>query len=971
MRFFTILLLVSAGLTASAQQASWIKNSKSGLYDDTDGKRIARHPNGSIYVLGQMYGTNTFDGVAVSTPPDFVFDDAFLARYALDGSLIWVKRLLDPTTDFTGNRVIDLKVDSQGDLILVGFSFTPASFLGATPGVGPFIAKIDVDANLKWINYEPEVNMRDADVSRRGSRIVIDNSDNIFWFCDQNFENGWDNYVGGLALIKYEPDGTKVWNKLLTRNSTYEHPLMSSITLDHAGNFVVSGVFFNRLYIGPYQFYDYSINTVNRVQFFIASFTSDAVCRWAMQSNYGYSPSTASSHTIDSDGNIYLATNLGDYAQIGAGSASFVNPGLSKGYLFRISPGGNIQWANPLYNVNTYDMTYGADGNIYLTGIYYSQMQYQSYQKATPISQSLVLKINRGGSFLGAFTSEMLEDPSTPYGSNSYGHQSVADANGDIYTMGSFREGLTFNCLPATTGNYSFYLVKFEKPVAPPLAITGPNDSYCDAASLTLSATVIPGADYTWFIPEGATSASPPTGTHVNLNITSAANERAVMVSVSNGCAQYFSEPYTFQISTKPASPQFVIAESLVCAGTSETYSILEVANADQIEWTTPSGISATSNGQPSSMVMHFSESFLQGNILVRAKNQCGESSSGYHISTHPTPGKPMLTGQEIICSDVTEIQKYVPPIEGAVSYQWELPAFITVRPGYPENINNLFGQVFPQFESGEIRVRAIGQCDAGELSDPIMISRKPKAGGATELTGPEQICAVNNNVQYQVSAIPYATQYVWNVTGPFNLQGEIRSEINSLELKATSKGTGSVRVYALNECGEEGSSVHIDILSFEPLPIPKLEKGLCDSEITVTLADSVQWFRNGIHLPGLYQKRLTVNEAGTYTVRVGNFCGEGESEPIEVVPVIESKVSIPNVITPNGDGKNDFFELDRSLESSSLRITNRWGMEVYNAQHYLNQWNAQDISPGTYFYILTNECLSKPYRGWIQVLKE
>ena len=971
MRFLTIFFLVSAGFATSGQQASWIKNSETGLYDETNGKRMVRHPNGSVYILGQMYGTNTFDGVTISTPPGFVFDDAFLARYALDGTLIWVKRLLDPTANLTGNRVIDIKVDSQGDLIIVGFSFNPSSFLGAPPRVGAYIAKIDPDANLKWINYEAEVNLRDADVSRRGSRIVIDQSDNVYWFCDQNFENGWNNYEGGLALIKYMPDGTKVWNKLVTRNSTYDHPLMSSITLDKAGNFVVSGVFFNRLHIGPYQFSDNSTNTNNRVQFFIASFTSDVVCRWAMQSNYGYSPSTASCHTIDSDGNIYLATKLGDYAQLGVGASSFVNPGLSNGYLFRISPGGNIQWANPLYSVNTFDLAYGADGNIYMTGLYYSEMQYQTYRKATPISQSVVMKINRGGSFLGAFTSETLEDPSTPYGSDSYGYQSVVDANGDIYTMGAFREGLTFNCLPATTSNYSFYLVKFEKPVVPPLAITGPNNSYCDAASLTLSATVIPGAVYTWFIPDGATSALPPTGSQVNLNITSAANQRAVMVSVSDGCVQYFSDPYTLQISSKPGGPQFVTAKSVVCPGTTETYSIHEVANADQIEWTMPSEISATPNGQPSSMSLHFSESFLQGNITVTAKNQCGQSSSGIYISTYPTPGKPVLTGQEIICSDVTELYKNVSPVNGAVSYQWEVPPFITQRPGYPDNGNNLYALVFPQFELGEIRVRAIGQCDAGELSDPIMISRKPKPGGATQLVGPDQICATSNNVEYKVSPIPNATQYVWNVSGPFNRQGEIKSETNILELKATGKGAGSVTIYAMNECGEKGGSVQLDILSFEPLPIPKLEKSLCDSEITVTLADTVQWFRNGISLPGIYQKRLTVHEAGTYTVRVGNFCGEQESKPLDMLPVIESKVSIPNVVTPNGDGKNDFFELDISLESSTLQITNRWGMEVYNEQHYLNQWNAQDISPGTYFYILTNKCLSKPYRGWIHVMKE
>jgi gliding motility-associated-like protein len=970
MRSLFYLVLVLAAFSASAQQASWIKNSQSGLYDHTEGKRFVKHPNGSLYVIGQFYGPNTFDGQEINTPPITLFDDAFLARYALDGTLIWIKRLLDPHAEYTTNRVIDIQIDSHGDLIIVGFSFNASSFLGAPPHFGAYIAKIDAEANLKWINYEADVNMRDADASRRGKRIVVDESDNIYWFCDQNFENGWENYEGGLALIKYQPDGTKVWNKLLTQNSTYHHPLMSSITRDKLGNFVVSGVFFEHLKIGPYEFRDYSINTVNRVQLFIASFNADGICQWAKQSNYGYSPSTARAHTIDEEGNIYFAAHLGDFAQLGVGGSGFVNPGVSSAYVFRISPSGNFQWAYPIRSFNSYDMAYGDDQNIYITGVYFSEAQYQSYRKSTPISESMVLKINRGGSFLGAFASDMLDDTSTPWGSNSYGYQSVADANGDLYVMGSFREGLIFDCLQATTADYSFYLVKFTKPVAPPIAITGPNDSYCDAANIALSATVIPGADYTWHIPDGATLISPPTDNQINLNITSVANQQAVMVSITDGCVQHFSEPFTFDITSKPVSPQLVNPVSGVCPATSKPYTIHEVDDADEIEWSTTSEISATPNGQ-TSMILNFSENFSQGSITITAKNQCGASSSSYSISVHPTPGRPVLNGHEIICGDVVQVFNYVPPVSGAISYEWQLPPFMAPLPGYPHDTNFLYAQVFSQFESGEIRVRAVGQCDIGEMSDPFMVSRKAKPGGATQLIGPDQICVVDGDVQYTISPIANATQYIWSVSGPFDQMGEIISESNILTLKTLGKGSASVSVYAKNACGEQGSAAHIDIKSFEPLPMPKLEKTTCDNEITVTLADSVHWFKNGSLLPGISQKKLSVYEPGSYTVRVKNFCGELESEPIEVLPVVESKLTFPNIITPNGDGKNDFFELDPSLEGSSIQITNRWGMEVYNANDYLNQWDGNDVSSGTYFYTLTNHCLTKTFRGWIQVLKE
>ncbi len=65
--------------------------------------------------------------------------------------------------------------------------------------------------------------------------------------------------------------------------------------------------------------------------------------------------------------------------------------------------------------------------------------------------------------------------------------------------------------------------------------------------------------------------------------------------------------------------------------------------------------------------------------------------------------------------------------------------------------------------------------------------------------------------------------------------------------------------------------------------------------------------------------------------------------------------LKIPNVFTPNGDGKNDLFFI-QSLESyneNELTIINRWGSTVYEKSNYLNDWNAEGLVDGTYFYVL------------------
>jgi gliding motility-associated-like protein len=82
----------------------------------------------------------------------------------------------------------------------------------------------------------------------------------------------------------------------------------------------------------------------------------------------------------------------------------------------------------------------------------------------------------------------------------------------------------------------------------------------------------------------------------------------------------------------------------------------------------------------------------------------------------------------------------------------------------------------------------------------------------------------------------------------------------------------------------------------------------------------------------------------------------------------------IPNVVTPNGDGFNDTFEikgLNRFLRNELL-IFNRYGDYVYKKVDYKNDWSARGLVDGTYFYILngTEENGEKlDFQGWIQVI--
>jgi adhesin/invasin len=82
--------------------------------------------------------------------------------------------------------------------------------------------------------------------------------------------------------------------------------------------------------------------------------------------------------------------------------------------------------------------------------------------------------------------------------------------------------------------------------------------------------------------------------------------------------------------------------------------------------------------------------------------------------------------------------------------------------------------------------------------------------------------------------------------------------------------------------------------------------------------------------------------------------------EPIPPTPQPNPlSVIIPNVMTPNGDDKNDLFIITNleGWEYKELIVLNRWGQVVYYNPDYENDWNGtyenKPLVDGVYFGVL------------------
>jgi len=104
---------------------------------------------------------------------------------------------------------------------------------------------------------------------------------------------------------------------------------------------------------------------------------------------------------------------------------------------------------------------------------------------------------------------------------------------------------------------------------------------------------------------------------------------------------------------------------------------------------------------------------------------------------------------------------------------------------------------------------------------------------------------------------------------------------------------------------------------------------------------------------------RYTFSDPGSYRVVCSVNNGLCQTDSSEVtVAIAESYLAVPNVFTPNGDGKNDEFRVAyRSLREFHCWVYNRWGKLVLEWDDPAKGWDGtiggKPAAEGAYFYVI------------------
>lgn len=186
----------------------------------------------------------------------------------------------------------------------------------------------------------------------------------------------------------------------------------------------------------------------------------------------------------------------------------------------------------------------------------------------------------------------------------------------------------------------------------------------------------------------------------------------------------------------------------------------------------------------------------------------------------------------------------------------------------------------------------------------------------------------------------------------------------NTQSITTSTAGTYSVAV-SLNNCTSRDTAL-VTVYTYPVAPIVACNPGTSPYKFiyiwtAVASAASYEVSEDGgvtwipANLPSGPESHGVNVTIPDFTVRAigSGLCKTGaSSEPTAC------EVTIPNIFTPNGDNKNEFFELDNieQYPNNTVQIFNRWGKEVYNEGGYNNstkKFDGKDLPDGVYFYIV------------------
>ncbi len=271
-----------------------------------------------------------------------------------------------------------------------------------------------------------------------------------------------------------------------------------------------------------------------------------------------------------------------------------------------------------------------------------------------------------------------------------------------------------------------------------------------------------------------------------------------------------------------------------------------------------------------------------------------------------------------------------------------------------------------PEGEVCIVVTDALGCVDTGyvELTAPTPISLSPKVTPVTCVN------AGDGSIQLNISGGSPDYTYQWDAAVGQNTNPVILLDGGSYDVTVTdANGCSVVESIVV----PEPDTLNIDFIVQD-------DDGTGNGAITAVVTGGWQPYEYEWSTGELFTNFIDGLDAGEYVLEVTDSLGCTAFGNVFVSDLSIDCLTYREVITPEGDGKNEYLIINCLLHypRNHLSIFNRWGQLVYEVDNYANDWNGktmsgQDVPDGAYFFVFEYQDVdgtTKQMKGHVTVLR-
>ncbi len=386
-----------------------------------------------------------------------------------------------------------------------------------------------------------------------------------------------------------------------------------------------------------------------------------------------------------------------------------------------------------------------------------------------------------------------------------------------------------------------------------------------------------------------------------------------IEVRAVNACGKSLPFTITVQlVNAAPATPNPITGDSIVCRGTTLTYSVTNDPNADQYIWNLPRNWVGGSNTNTITATVTTDSLGIDstGTITVYAVNPCGISAPRtIFVRVVNRVARPdSIIGDTSVCAGTARTFSVQTSIPGAIRYNWILPPGSTfISAPDLQTITAIIGS------NGFISVSGVNACGNGDtISKFLNVDSLPVVPDSIIVYEDSVLCG-NGPRSFKAYYAPgrqsFARSFTWVLPAGWTLVAGSVATSDSIRVNVTAPG--AISVFANNNCGSSAARIQSQLVSLTlpnaPLPISGLQTICTGQEFVYEIppvpnASSYVWtFPAGWTVigdtNGTRLRVIPTQPGGPITVRSRNGCGLSDSTRT-ITPVVLTVPATPGPIT-------------------------------------------------------------------------